>query len=353
MPAAATVLPSPGPRTFALLTLAGFALSIVLTVAMRAGGGGGSVGFLFVCTIAAVPPPDFPGVLTTFAFEPIPVYILLTIGAGYLLVFRAVRSGSQRRLASNGRLISFLTGLLLVLLTVFGPLAAYSSTFLTAHMIQHFVLITIAPPLLLAGAPLTLLLVAAGRRRRDRWLYPFLHARGFSGFTNPVVGLVLFAVIPVGWYTTPAFEQSLTNVWLHYLGYGVFLFAGIHYWWPVVGVNPSRWNLSHPIRLGYLFALVPIHAFLGSLFYEPSRVIYEDLQALPRYWGPSPLLDQQIAGAMMFIVGEIIGIIATLVAAFRWASADEREGKRLDAALARRKARLAGEPNHHGGAGPL
>ncbi len=337
----APALPIPGPRGFAGLAALGFVLSVALTVALRAGSGGASVGFLFVCTIAAAPAPDFPGVLTTFAFEPVPVFVLLTIGAGYLLVFRTVQTGPQRRLASSGRLIAFLSGLALLLLTVFGPLAAYSSTFLTAHMIQHFVLITIAPPLLLAGAPLTLLLVATGHDRRDRWLYPVLHARWFHGFTNPLVGLVLFAVIPIGWYITPAFEQSLTNVWLHYFGYALFLFAGIHYWWPVVGVNPSRWNLSHPVRVAYLFALVPIHAFLGSLFYEPSQVMFEDLQALPRYWGPSPLLDQQIAGAMMFIVSEMLGIIATLIAAVRWSSADEREGKRLDVALARKKARIA------------
>lgn len=347
MPGSALLFP--GPKAFAGLAVTGLALSIALTAALRAGSGGVTVGFLFVCTIAAVPPPDFPGVLTTFAFEPIPVFMLLTIGAGYLLVFRDVHSGPQRRLASTGRLVSFLTGLLLVLLTVFGPLAAYSSTFLTAHMIQHFVLITIAPPLLLAGAPLTLLLVASGRDVRARWLYPLLHARWFSGFTNPLVGLVLFAVIPVGWYISPAFELSLTNVWLHYLGYGIFLFAGVHYWWPIVGVNPSRWNLSHPIRVAYLFALVPIHAFLGSLFYEPSQVLYEDLQALPRYWGPSPLFDQQIAGAMMFIVGEMLGLIATLLAAVRWAGADEREGKSIDAALARRRARVAVDAPVDGG----
>lgn len=81
----------PGPRAFVLVGLVGFLLSVALTAALRMGSGGTSVGFLFICTIAAVPPPDFPGVLTTFAFEPIPVYILLTIGAGYLLVFRAVR----------------------------------------------------------------------------------------------------------------------------------------------------------------------------------------------------------------------------------------------------------------------
>ncbi len=339
----ASALPVPGPRAFAGLTVTGLVISVGLTYALRAGGGTASVGFLFVCTIASVPPPDFPQVLTTFAFEPVPSFLLLAIGVGYLSIFRSVRNSAQRRLATTRRLVSFLSGLILVLLTILGPLAAYSSTFLTAHMIQHFVLITIAPPLLLAGAPLTLLLVAAGRDRRDRWLYPVLHAQWFHGFTNPLVGVVLFAVIPVGWYITPAFEQSLTNVWLHYLGYGLFLFAGIHYWWPVIGGNPSRWNLSHPVRLLYLFALVPIHAFLGSLFYEPSEVMFEELQALPRYWGPAPLLDQQVAGAMMFIVGEMLGLVATLLAAMRWASADDREGKRMDATLARQRARVAAD----------
>ncbi|MGE3075162.1 MAG: cytochrome c oxidase assembly protein [Dehalococcoidia bacterium] len=318
------------PTSFAVLTALGLVGSIALSALLRSGGGAASIGFIFVCTIASVPPPDFPEVLTTVAFEPVPTFVLVAVGAAYLSVFATVRLGAQARLASSGRLTSFLIGLILVLFTVFGPLAAYSSTFLTAHMIQHFVLITIAPPLLLAGAPLTLLLVAAGKPRRDRVLYPVLHARWFHGLTNPIVGVALFALVPLGWYTSGAFEQSLTNIWLHYLGYGIFLFAGIHYWWPIIGGNPSRWQMPHPIRLFYLFALVPIHAFLGSLFYEPSRVMFEDLQALPRYWGPSPLLDQQIAGAMMFIVGEAIGLIATILAAAAWARADERAGRRYD-----------------------
>ena len=58
--------------------------------------------------------------------------------------------------------------------------------------------------------------------------------------------------------------------------------------------------------------------------------MFEDLQALPRYWGPSPLLDQQIAGAMMFIVGEAIGLIGTILAAAAWARSDERAGQRCD-----------------------
>ncbi|MCK9520063.1 MAG: cytochrome c oxidase assembly protein, partial [Dehalococcoidia bacterium] len=62
---------------------------------------------------------------------------------------------------------------------------------------------------------------------------------------------------------------------------------------------------------------------------------------LPRSWGPSPLADQQFAGTMMFVVGEMVGLVAVLVAAVKWSQADDREAKRGDAVRARRRAALA------------
>lgn len=328
------------PRRFALAWLIGFAAAILLTWWLRAGNSA-SVAFVFVCAPGNVPPPEFPDVFFTVALEPVPVFLLLSAAAAYLLMWLKVRAGGRGRLFPAWRLAAFMSGIALVILTVFGPLAAYDRVFLFVHMIQHFILITIAPPLILLGSPMTLLLVAAGPARRERWIYPITHSRPFELFTNPIVGLFLFAAVPVLWYITPAFEWSLTNEWLHFGGYALFLFAGIHYWWPVVGGNPTRWNLPHPVRLLYLFALVPIHAFLGSLFYEPSQVLYPELAVQPRLWGPSPLLDQQIGGAIMFLLGEAIGLIAVIAAAAAWARADEREAKRNDARIAREKARAA------------
>jgi putative copper resistance protein D len=229
----------------------------------------------------------------------------------------------------------FMAGLALVLLTVFGPLSAYDHTFLLAHMVQHFLLVTIAPPLLLAGAPLTLLLVASGRERRHRWWYPVLHSRPFHAFSHPLVGIVLFALVPTMWYVTPLFEQSLQHDWLHFGGYGLFLFAGIHYWWPVVPTNPTRWNLAYPIRLVYLLALMPIHAFLGLLFYEPDQAMYPALHETIRAWGPAPLLDQQAAGVLMFVGGETLGLIALGLVAYQWMKDEERKGARYDRETAR------------------
>ena len=325
------IVPAKADRAFILLALGGLAASIAATFALRAGEGGGA-GWIWVCTWAAVPPPEFPQALFTFAVEPVPVFLIALAAAWYLRTRRRARAAQARGLAPNRRAAAFLGGLALVLFTVFGPIAAYDGTFLTLHMVQHFLLITIAPPLILAGAPMTLWLIAAGKERRRRVIYPVLHARAFRAFTHPLVGVALFAAVPLFWYVTPAFEESLSNAPLHFVGYAIFLFAGLHYWWPVVGGNPTRWNLSYPVRLVYLLALVPIHAMLGLLFHEPDNVIYAQLAAIPRAWGPDALLDQQIAGAIMFIAGEALGLIALLIVAWQWASHEERLGQRLDAA---------------------
>jgi len=318
-------------RTFFLAVLGGLAASIAATIVLRAGEGGGA-GWIWVCTWAAVPPPEFPQALFTFAVEPVPIFLIALAAVWYVRTRQRAQASHTRRLVSNGRAAACLAGMALVLFTVFGPIAAYDGTFLTLHMVQHFILITIAPPLILAGAPMTLWLIASGKERRRRLIYPVLHSGAFRAFTHPLVGVALFAGVPLFWYITPAFEASLENAPLHFSGYAVFLFAGLHYWWPVIGGNPTRWNLSYPVRLVYLLALVPIHALLGLIFHEPDNVIYEQLAAIPRAWGPDALLDQQIAGAIMFIAGEALGLIALLIVAWQWAAHEERLGRRLDAA---------------------
>lgn len=328
--------PAIGRKSMTLWAL-GLVVAIAATVWLRSQESASSIGFILVCGVNSVPSPEFPQVLTTFAVEPVPLYLLIATGTVYLWLFRRIRRTRQRRLFPAWRAVAFVSGIALATLTVFGPLAAYDHTFLSAHMVQHFVLITIAPPLLLVGAPLTLLLLSAGKQAREEWFYPVLHSSPFHAFTNPLVGLVLFALVPTAWYVTPLFEWSLDNDLLHYAGYGIFLFAGIHYWWPIIPSNPTRWHVPFPVQLLYLLALVPIHAFLGMLFYGPDRVIYEDLAAVPREWGPDVLLDQQIAGAIMLLGGEILGLLALITVAVRWAQHEEATGRRLNRELDKRK----------------
>lgn len=333
----ATVGQWPGGRAASAFLGFGFVAALLGTWYLRTQDTATSLGFVTICGPNTVPPPEFPAILTTFAVEPIPLYLLIGLTVAYLAVFRRARERGQRRLFPVRRAVSFVSGAALVGLTVFGPFAAYDHTFLSVHMIQHFLLITIAPPLLLAGAPLTLLLTSMTREERRRSIYPVLHSKAFHAFTHPGVGLALFALVPTMWYITPAFELSLESDVLHYLSYGLFLFAGIHYWWPIMPFNPTRWHVPLPVQLLYLFALLPIHAFLGLLFYEPSQPLYAAIAEVPRTWGPSALLDQQFAGAFMFVMGEAIGLVALLLVAYRWSQHDDRLARRIDAELAKKK----------------
>jgi len=335
-------------RTIIFLLMIFLIVAIVATFLLRIGDGGLPLGAIFICSWSNVPAPEFPDVFLTFAVEPFPIYLIFSGGITYLLLLRQTipymaKRKSTQFISSAGtkvsvlvrkhQVVSFLVGLATILLTVFGPIAAYDSTFLSLHMVQHFVLITIAPPLLLFGAPMTVLMVAMGSSKRRRYILPLLHSSLFRFFTHPLVGIALFIIVPTFWYVTPAFASSLTSVPLHFIGYAVFLFAGIHYWWPIVGNNPTRWTLSYPVRLVYVLALVPIHAFLGLLFHEPDNVIYEQFLFIPRTWGPSPLLDQQIAGAFMFIFGEAVGLIVVMIVAVQWSRYEDRVGKRLNVML--------------------
>jgi putative copper resistance protein D len=332
------------PALAVLGVFAGFLASIAIAIYLNTQASGSSLGFVFVCSFSTVPAPSFPDVLTTFSVEPVSMYLLAVSAIGYAILFRKMRAAGHSKRLPIWRAVLFEGGIVLVLVTVFGPLAAYDRTFLTVHMLQHFILITIAPPLLLGGAPLTLLLMAVGRSGRQRFFYPVLHSRVFQAFAHPLIGLSLFILVPTLWYITPALDWMLKSAWVHYGGYAVFLFAGLHYWWPIVPANPTRWHLAYPVRLLYLLALMPIHAFLGLLFYSPNNVLYPQLSAIARTWGPSPLLDQQAAGVFMFVGGEAIGLIALLLVAFQWASHDERMAQRSDRAMERARQRaLAGE----------
>ena len=322
-----------------------FFVAVGATFLIRIGDGGLPIGMVFICSWSDVPVPEFPEVLLTFAVEPIPIYLIFAGGVAYWLLVRQTIPHMQKRkvnqsanilrnqlavLVTRRQIICFYIGLVTILFTVFGPIAAYDSTFLSLHMVQHFVLITIAPPLLLYGAPMTVLMVALGPLKRQRYILPVLHSPLFRLVTHPLLGIALFIAVPTFWYVTPAFAASLTSAPLHFIGYAIFLFAGVHYWWPIVGNNPTRWTLSYPVRLFYVLALVPIHAFLGLLFHEPDNVIYHQFHFIPRTWGPSPLLDQQIAGAFMFIFGEALGLIVVMLVAFQWGRYEDRIGKRLN-----------------------
>jgi cytochrome c oxidase assembly factor CtaG len=92
----------------------------------------------------------------------------------------------------------------------------------------------------------------------------------------------------------------------------------------VVGLDPSRWRLPHIARLLFVFLMVPFHAFLGVAIMNSGRVLAPTLETFQRTWGPTPLADQQVGGAILWGAGDLIAIGAVLGILISWASYEEK-----------------------------
>jgi putative copper resistance protein D len=199
-----------------------------------------------------------------------------------------------------------------------------------------------AAPLLVLGAPVTLALrVSRGRNRRR--LTRVLHSPPLRVIGNPLVAWVLFTMSLYALYFSPLFDLSLRQPFVHDLVHLHFLAVGLLFWWPVVGLDPSRWRLPHIARLGFVFLMVPFHAFLGVAIMNSGRVLAPTLETFQRTWGPTPLADQQTGGAILWGAGDLIAIVAVLGVLISWASYEEKVvAAREDRRQAR--ARAAGQP---------
>jgi putative copper resistance protein D len=200
----------------------------------------------------------------------------------------------------------------------------------------------VAGPLLALGAPVTLALRATtgtARRRLARLLNsPVVHLVG-----NPLVAWVLFTLSLYGLYFSPLFDLTLRQPLVHDLVHLHFLAAGLLFWWPVVGLDPARWRLPHIARLGFVFIMVPFHAFLGVAIMNSGHLLAPTLDSFQRTWGPSPLSDQQVGGAILWGAGDLITLGAVLGVLVSWASYEEKVvAVREDRRLARERA--AGRP---------
>jgi cytochrome c oxidase assembly factor CtaG len=225
----------------------------------------------------------------------------------------------------------FGAGLLAIIVAVDGPPDVLSEVSLSAHMIQHLLLQLVAPPLLLFGAPLGLLLRADPPWLPRRVLARLLRSRPVRVLAHPVTALGLFALVLVGSHLSPLYNLALEREWLHEIEHVVFLVTALLFWWPAIGVDPAPHRLRYPARLLYLFLDMPVMAYLGLAIAASSRVLYPHYATHLPPWGSSALQDQGAAGTIMWISGTFTMIPAMAVVLLRWLDEDARTQARLDA----------------------
>jgi cytochrome c oxidase assembly factor CtaG len=211
------------------------------------------------------------------------------------------------------QLAAFFAGLTTVAFALCSPLHAYAGWLLTVHMIQHLLLMMVAPPLILLGAPYLPLLAGLPRDLLSNAVGPILSSpslRSVARFvSHPLFCWSVFITTNIGWHLPAMYELALRSTFWHEVEHVSFLSTALLFWWPII--QPYPWVTRTPrwMILPYLvladFQNTALSAFL--IFYE--RVVYPTYAIIPRITDLTPLADQAAAGAIMWVAGSVFFLV--------------------------------------------
>jgi cytochrome c oxidase assembly factor CtaG len=269
-----------------------------------------------------LPPFGLSTVLSQWQFAPIVTAVVVVAVALYGWGVVRVAKRHPARPWPRWRTCMFLGGLAVLVLATQSGIGAYDDLLFYDHMLQHLMLLMVAPPLLIAGQPLTLLLHAS-RNPLHSWTKRVLRSRIASFLTWPVFGAVAYALSVLAAHLTGIANYVERNQTAHNAEHALFVLVGYLFFLPIIGKEPIRWRLSYPVRFVALILLMPVDTFTGlELGYGSASSPGVPAGARPA-WAPSPVSDLHLGGAVMWIGGDAIMFGLMMLVFLMW-SRDER-----------------------------
>jgi len=286
----------------------------------------------------ALPPFTWSEALTNWQFAPIVTTGVVLAAGLYAWGMIRVRRRHPARPWPLLRGVAFLLGLLVVVFATESGVGTYDDTLFWDHMIQHLMLLMIAPPLLVTGQPMTLLLHAS-RNPLHTWAKRVLRSSPVHALTAPPFGVVAYAGTVIVCHLTSFMNVVESNDTVHEAEHALFLVVGYLYFLPLIGKEPIGWKVSYPLRLFLLFIVMPVDAFTGVILGSETTMPFRAFSQ-PRPWGPTPIEDIHLGGAVMWIGGAGIMFVLLLTTFFAW-SRERRPSAGMGWLESARRANLA------------
>lgn len=244
----------------------------------------------------------------------------LCASAVYLAGWRRIRV-TRPGYFTQTKLWCFLSGVAVLWLAVASPLDGFADTLLSAHMVQHFLLMSIAPPLLLLGAPAVPLL-----RGLPRWLVKgalgpliaqrWLHHLGVF-FLRPAVAWLAFNLVFLLWHVPKAYDFALRHENVHDMEHLCFLSTALLFWQVVLHPWPDRSARDHWLVLPYLLSADIVNTALSAFLAFCNRPLYAFYAAGPNPFHIAPLSDQAAAGAIMWVLNSFVFVAPAMLITVR------------------------------------
>jgi putative membrane protein len=249
------------------------------------------------------------------------VHPSVILGIALAAALYAWAAGPARRRWNLGppleawRALCFALGLLVMVVSLNGPIHDLSDDYLfVIHMAQHLLLTLLVPPLLIAGLP--------GWMLRPLIRPPGVRAAA-RALTRPLVAGGLFTAVFLAWHSVPLYDLMMRDHEVHIATHLLFIAAAVIMWWPVMSPLPEVPPLPLAGRMLYLFLVSIPMQLVAAIITFADTPLYEWYVHAPRTWGLSPLDDQKYGGLLMWVPGNLWLFGAIAIIFFRWA-AEER-----------------------------
>jgi putative membrane protein len=293
-------------------------------------------------------PPDVWVLLTHWHVDASVGLPLVGTAVAWLWAVRRIGRRHPHNPAPAARSVAFLAGLGAIALALQSGIEGYDTTLFSIHMVQHLLLMLVAPPLLLLGAPVTQLLRVASPWARRRVILPILESAPLRFLSHPVTAWLAFTAVTWLTHFSPLYDLALDDPGVHYVEHVLFVASALLFWFPIIGADPGPNRLAYPGRLLYLLLQMAPSSFLAMAILFNDRPLYDHYVELGSPYGVTALADQQAAAGIMWVAGNVVFTAAILVVIGAWMRSEERRTAEVERRIDARRADAARGPRQAG-----
>jgi len=237
--------------------------------------------------------------------DPLPLVVCGTAAALYAL--------GRRGRTRVWRELSFYGGVALAFVVLEKPFDDWADRWLSVHMTQHLVLMTVVAPLVVLGRPWPRMWLPfpLSARRAVGGALSRSHSfrRGAGLLRRPWVALAVQSAMVALWHVPQLYDAAARNEWIHVLEHVCFVVPSLIFWGALLGAPPVRARIGDLQRsLCFAAAMVPMWILAIVLAFAPS----------PIYAAYPSLTDQQLAAGVMWVPGSLTYFIAAFYFFYRW-----------------------------------
>jgi putative membrane protein len=259
-----------------------------------------------------------------------PVFLTVTVLLSAIVYTRGWLAIRKTRPAQFPlwRLEAFLLGLGTIWLAIGSPMDGFADALLSAHMVEHLLLMSFAPPLLLLGYPTVPLLRGLPRALTVRLLGPLLRLRSLRQLghflTKPLVAWFAMNLTFLGWHVPSAYDFALEHERWHDFEHICFLGSSILFWWILIRPWPTKTRASGWYLLPYLVAADIVNTALSAFLAFCGRPVYSYYLTQPNSFHVSRLSDQITGAVIMWVIGSLIFLIPAVFVTVRLLQQDTK-----------------------------